>query len=265
MILLTSLIEMKQSDAIVRKIMQFIPRETLNNLLIECFRGHLMLYDYRYSTEAFKHGEVRPDKHEFDGDREADLWYETIIETGFMCYFMLWEYLEVEGFTDQQHRWYDEAIQLRMSTLYKTDGFFPRFIGFMGLVCRYIWGLFTCCFRACRKRQVEERMYHPDHAQNDNITFKKAFKFYTQHSASIEIMRDDRLEKIRFILPAYYTNLNDDVKDDFEDEVDRTSVKTKLNMLQTKSKFLIRIAKYDKKLNEFVDRWPLLELVSRYD
>jgi hypothetical protein len=78
-------------------------------------------------------------------------------------------------------------------------------------------------------------------------------------------MRDERLEKIRFILPAYYTNLNDDVKDDFEDEVDRTSVKTKLNMLQTKSKFLIRIAKYDKKLNEFVTRYPLLELVSRHD
>jgi hypothetical protein len=163
MILLTSLIEMKTSDAIVRKIMQFIPKETLINLLIECFRGHLMLYDYRYSTEAFKHGDVRPDNLEFDGDREADLWYETIIETGFMCYFMLWEYLEVEGFTDQQNRWYDEAIQLRMSTLYKTDGFLARFIAFMGLVCRYIWGLFTCCFRACRKRQVEVRMYHPDH------------------------------------------------------------------------------------------------------
>ena len=96
--------------------MQFIPKETLNNLLVECFRGHLMMYDYTYTEGAFKHADKRPDREEFDRDKKGDLWYETIIETGFMTYFMLLEYLEIEGLTAVQSRWMDEAITLRYST-----------------------------------------------------------------------------------------------------------------------------------------------------
>jgi hypothetical protein len=57
--------------------------------------------------------------------------------------------------------------------------------------------------------------------KNDNEIFMMAFKFYAQHSATIEIFRDNRLERIPFFLPSYYTHLHEGIRAEYEENVDR--------------------------------------------
>ena len=113
MVLIISLIEMKTSDIIVRKIMQFIPKDTLTNLMVECFKGQLLLYGEDYVEEAFKHYEERPDEVVFSRDIKENLYYETIMETGFYAFFIMLEYLLVEDLLTGNSGyvlWTDEAI-----------------------------------------------------------------------------------------------------------------------------------------------------------
>ena len=52
--------------------------------------------DY-YTTRCLNHGEKDPREDDED-DKEDELYYETIIETGFFCYFLIRHYLELDLF-----------------------------------------------------------------------------------------------------------------------------------------------------------------------
>jgi hypothetical protein len=127
---------MKQNDTIIRKMMQFIPMDTFKTLLIECFRGifpinkffpigHLFLYGpNEYNEECFGHSEDRPGLTDFELGRDS-VWYETIIETGFLCYFILCEYLEIEGFEPIHMQLIDDA-NMKRAAMAKKHGFFGK-------------------------------------------------------------------------------------------------------------------------------------------
>lgn len=78
-----------------------------------------------------------------------------------------------------------------------------------------------------------------------DFVFIDACKFYKQHSASVEILRDKKLERVNFFLPVYSEFLNSNVKVDFQVQVDRTSSKSKVQYFQKKAIYLINRAKQE--------------------
>lgn len=57
---------------------------------------------------------------------------------------------------------------------------------------------------------------------------KKAFEFFITNTASIEVIRNDQIEIIYFILLPYTHLLPKEKKDEFHEKVDRSSTKSKI-------------------------------------
>ena len=183
---------------------------------------------YEYSEECFGHSEGRPGITDFELGRDS-VWYETIIETGFMCYFILYEYLEIEGF-EPIHMELIDAANMKRAAMAKKLGFLGKLRALVWLIMKESLRCVTWCWRkswkqrvqARRKRRMAEDGAENDYKKkNDNEIFMMAFKFYAQHSATIEIFRDNRLERIPFFLPSYYMHLHEGIRAEYEENVDR--------------------------------------------
>lgn len=65
------------------------------------------------------------------------------------------------------------------------------------------------------------------------------------NSARIEVVRDDALERVDFILLPYCKQLPKETKNRFNNKVDRQSTKTKVDDLISNSDQIIEICKHE--------------------
>ena len=146
-----------------------------------------------------------------------------------MCYFILYEYLEIEGF-EPIHMELIDAANMKRAAMAKKLGFLGKLRALVWLIMKESLRCVTWCWRkswkqrvqARRKRRMAEDGAENDYKKkNDNEIFMMAFKFYAQQSATIEIFRDNRLERIPFFLPSYYMHLHEGIRAEYEENVDR--------------------------------------------
>jgi hypothetical protein len=84
--------------------------------------------------------------------------------------------------------------------------------------------------------------------------FKRAFEFFINNTASIEVIRNDEIEIVYFILLPFTHMLPKEKKDEFHDKVDRSSTKSKIQTLVYESERLIEICIHEEKLKRFFSR-----------
>lgn len=121
LILLNSLLESQTNGINVSKIMQYIPAENLANNLVNIFINYVTLYGTEYLDDAFGHVEERPDEVEEGDEKKSLLYYETIIESGFLAYFLLISYNDVMKNEEISIDWSDDYVSLKgFSYLYLT-------------------------------------------------------------------------------------------------------------------------------------------------
>lgn len=89
----------------------------------------------------------------------------------------------------------------------------------------------------------------------------EALKFMKSHTRSIEIVRvDGHLERIYFLAEPYMEAINDDVKGEFNLEVNRASCKNKCNdLLEKRQKLILRV-----KRERVIQKNKLLHLISKF-
>ena len=110
----------------------------------------------------------------------------------------------------------------------------------------------------------EHALYHELKDLKNSEKFRLACKFFSDNSASIELLRDGKLEKINFFLPVYSGSLQSDVKEQFQVSVDRSSSKSKVFDLQREAKYLIRRAKQEYKIKQSVNKYKVFNLIYEY-
>lgn len=74
------------------------------------------------------------------------------------------------------------------------------------------------------------------------------------NSATIEVIRNDRIEIVFFIKLPFTHKLPKEKKDEFHDLVDRSSTKSKVQGLVDESSRLIKVCIHEEKLKRFFDR-----------
>jgi hypothetical protein len=89
----------------------------------------------------------------------------------------------------------------------------------------------------------------------------EALKFMKSHTRSIEIVRKDKnMERIYFMSEPYMEAINDDVKGEFNLEVNRASCKNKCNdLLEKRKKLILRV-----KRERVIQMNKLLHLISKF-
>jgi len=77
------------------------------------------------------------------------------------------------------------------------------------------------------------------HEKMINHCASEGIQFFAENSAHIEVIREKKLEKVYFYYLPYCHALPKDIKNEFNDNVDRVSVQSKVNGLITESERII--------------------------
>lgn len=81
------------------------------------------------------------------------------------------------------------------------------------------------------------------------LRLKEAVRFFACNSATIEVVRDNRLEKVYFIILPFCRFLPKETKTEFNEGVNRANVKTKVQGLigREQRREFIEISKWESK------------------
>ena len=90
----------------------------------------------------------------------------------------------------------------------------------------------------------------------------QAFRFFYENSAHIDVVRNEKLEIIYFILLPFTKALPKENKTEFHEEVDRSNTKSKVSDLVEKSDELIEICKHEQWLKK--SKNPFLKFFYNY-
>jgi hypothetical protein len=93
---------------------------------------------------------------------------------------------------------------------------------------------------------------------------KKSISFFRKHTCHIDIVRDEKIYTVYFPKIPYCMLLPKDSKNDFHNDVDRTSSKTKLSFLMDETKKLIKTMEHEERLRIFFSYNPLIGVFARH-
>ena len=65
--------------------------------------------------------------------------------------------------------------------------------------------------------------------ENERVLIKSAMKYYDLNCLNIEILKDNKVQRVYFPKLNYFKNLTDIMINNFKESADRTSIQTKLN------------------------------------
>ena len=89
-------------------------------------------------------------------------------------------------------------------------------------------------------------------------------QFFSKNSASIEVIRNGKLERIVFYKLSYLNYLPKESKTEFHESVDRDSVNSKISGLIEKADDIIDICKHEESLAIFFSHNKFLAIFANY-
>ena len=258
MILVCSLLESKQgqSQSEVNRIIKSLPLETLKNNLSNIYRRYKKKYgdNLKLKKEALKKYEGDPNDR---NNKLSKSEYEVIIESGFLTFFLINEYLVI---TPDPELNFDDPVD----TGDKNNLIKSSIIGQLGSLGMTLVksGLDTVSMvgKAVNKNFIQQFMNSDEADESEKEKLKKelrmmelksitaeALKFFNFNSGHIEVLRGKNLEKVYFMLPTYCHYLPEEAKSEFSENVDRSTLESKLVDFVEKSQEFIRVSKHEEK------------------
>lgn len=265
LITVVSLLELNNdSTNILIRIQRMIPIGILTKNLVQVYEQYTRNYKNKeYTIKMFDKGEDENNKDEF------------IIENGFHIYTLL--NLLIDNDSRQGNDEDDE-----IGSIIKHDKRVNK--GMMGMLKNSVIGELASFSKSMVKgavkgamdvtKELSKRKLPEDFnketfdeilkADRFKTTLHEAVKFFKSKMAHIEIIREDKLEKIYFPILPFCSHLPDKTKKEFHEGVNRTSTKTKLNALMTESEQIIRVMKKEESLQKKFQKYKLIGFVSNY-
>lgn len=213
-IILESLLE-GQNDGKTLKIMtQECPASVLLQNLKIIFKNQHNYYGRKMNAESLNHFEIDPNSLK---DKDDTLALELIIETGFKIYGLLSIYAEskLEGEDINAFR---EALENyssnERSIVNEREGLIREVFFFVWDIIKFLFTIYKVILLAVSRRNVSTLR----HASIKQISLTsrhlvpRMIKFFSRFSASIEIIRDDNIEKTFFFLVPHCTFITDTIR-----------------------------------------------------
>ena len=92
------------------------------------------------------------------------------------------------------------------------------------------------------------------------VTGEDAYEFYYKFTPSIEIVFKENIIKYYFKLYPMSQYLNDEMKEYFQENIDRTNTKSKLSYLFKSYYYIKEALEYRMWLEEFFKKYPILDI-----
>ena len=225
MVLVTSLLEMKRNDNVVKRIIRSLPIEILKKNMSDLYKRYKKNYGLTFTNESLKHVFnffiliililfifFLKKKSQYEGDprdkncKNSENYYELIIEAGFLAYFLLNEYLEIIN---------DDELESNLFTnkAIKENNFFQNsLIGQIGsllvTVVKFVWDTLKNYKNEFKNYWEMRKSTVPVSNEFKTLKLQKqrlkeSWRFFGKNSAHIEILRNDDVEKVYFILNPF--------------------------------------------------------------
>ena len=93
---------------------------------------------------------------------------------------------------------------------------------------------------------------------------REGLKFFAENSSHIEVLRNKKPEKVYFHLRPFCHHLTKEVKANFNDEVDRSNVQSKVTGLVQSSEEVIRVMQHEEQLISFFNKNKIIGLFANH-
>ncbi|KRX08878.1 MIR motif [Pseudocohnilembus persalinus] len=101
--------------------------------------------------------------------------------------------------------------------------------------------------------------------EEKNKMYIDSFNFFAKNTAQIEVNRNEKIELVFFTKLPFSHFISQEQKRNFQDNVNRSTNKTKVEDLLAVSEDYIKQMKHQENLNHFFSHNPLLALLANYD
>ncbi|KRX06791.1 MIR motif [Pseudocohnilembus persalinus] len=281
MILVNSLLELNNNPIVVKRIMRSLPLEVLKTNLIEIYQRYRDLYGDSYKYECLKHADLDdPEEDLYDTKKnekksknlqkqleKQKKKYELITETGFYIFFLIMFYLELDSNEiDTETNYQLNEIK---NDVENNNYLFDYKNSIFGQIAKLVLDIFGYFYKVFDKYAVQllnnngQQNEQEIEKQNSEI-LKQAIQFFNKNSAHIELVRDNKIEKVHFILIPFCHYLPKETKQKFNDNVNRDSIHSKITGLLEQTPHIIQIMKHEERLKNFFDQQKLLAIFANY-
>jgi len=93
---------------------------------------------------------------------------------------------------------------------------------------------------------------------------REGLRFFAQNSAHIEVVRNRQVEKVYFHLHPFCHSLPKEIKNDFNDSVNRVSVQSKVYGLTESSDQIIKVMKHEHRLKLLFNKYKVLAMFANH-
>ena len=194
--------------------------------------------------------------------------------------FLMESYMETADFGYDSHL-YEQSKKENTILTEKTTNFLEESI--IGQIVKFIFGLINTSLNTAKnmKNTVQKNLakissskLNSSTSDDDNVNgnenelmshkYHEGLKFLLKHSAHIEIVRNDKVEKLHFLKLPFCACLTNNEKGKFNEEVDRSSTNSKISSLLSAAYDIIEKIKYEEKLQIYFNKNLFLALFANY-
>ncbi|CAD8068825.1 unnamed protein product [Paramecium sonneborni] len=282
LILILSLIEMREisdSNPIIKRIMRHLTPSLLQKHMVKCFDKYEKQCKEGYQIEVLDRIKEDPESVKQDEKVKEEKYYELILQKGFYIYFLMCYYMESERNVENQFvQMYRGNTRKKLKQdkgtledLLFGDNIVGQLVSFVMSFANSWIDLMNQIKKEAQKQMAGQTLTQEqlDKQEREKKAekiklVKKAFDFFYKNSASIEVIRNNEIEIVYFILLPYTHNLPKEQKLEFHENVDRSSTKSKVQFLVQESERLIEICEHEEQLRRIFQRQKFLALFANY-
>ncbi|KAM3129288.1 hypothetical protein pb186bvf_018575 [Paramecium bursaria] len=279
LILILSLMEKREINSknmILRRIMRSLPINTLEIHISKVYKKFNSLYQGNYIMKSFEN--INLDAEEDDDDDHPKMVNnekqyskkETVIQNGFYLMFLICYYIESGEALDSQLINYNKQYlkqQNKENNLFDPNSTIGQLYSLLLeiieqslemsnklLALKELAGL-------SNEEVIQQKAIQK--ANDKKRIVKKAFLFFRSKTAHVELIRDDQIELVFFpVLP--YCRLQKEEKIDFQNNVDRSSVKAKVQDLMDRSSEFIEKMIHEENMRLIYQKYKLIGFFANY-
>lgn len=262
MITILSLLEGRNDNYVISRLIRAFNLEIFKENLMSIYDGYIKFYkNVVYDHHIFCHHSSNED-YEFGNPRNPqDLkpeYYTVIIEVGFMIFHLMKTFQDNDD-PENREMLEDELPELELED--DTEAFFgAKLLGGLGKFgVAFIKDTMKSVVQATEMLQLTG---NKGPSVENSMILDAAYDFFGKYTGNVEVVFNNSITKVYFWLPPEYDGLNDEIKESFHTNADRTSDQTKLRYLMIKADDIIEQIRHNHRLQKIYEKYPFVSLIA---
>jgi hypothetical protein len=274
LILLMSFVEgRKKNDKIYEKIIKYMDIDSLSSVMTETLKEILLERNLSVDIPSLENLVMvdglyqRFEKITFDNPHTDENRKFIIFEIGTFVYIILNVFYENVNKTKadpfvktireiKKTLTNQRKVVEKVHLLTNTFNFFKKIY----LILRMLYLYLFCCICIRKKKPRNEDEYELTAYEKEKQFFKKCYEFYFKYTPNIEIIFCNQIISYYIKLYPMCQYLSPEMKEEFQNNVDRTNTKSKLSYLFKNLYYYKEALEHTQKLEEFFKKARIIDL-----